>query len=71
LRAGAAFAGRHAVVVGGNPALAALEEDLLNAAAVETLIHGGEVFVVEDSILPARSPAAAMFRYTLGGGQEI
>lgn len=42
-----------------------LEEDLLNAAAVETLQHGGEVFFVDSAQLPDHAAAAALFRYSL------
>jgi hypothetical protein len=43
-----------------------IQEDLLNAAAMETLIQGGEVFLVDPEILPPQAPAAALFRYSLG-----
>jgi hypothetical protein len=43
-----------------------IQEDLLNAAAIETLIQGGEVFLVDPEILPPQAPAAALFRYSLG-----
>lgn len=39
------------------------EEDLLNAAALETLLHAGEVFVVPASKVPHGAPAAAVYRY--------
>ncbi|MBL8174928.1 MAG: hypothetical protein JNK48_09665 [Bryobacterales bacterium] len=45
-----------------------LEEDLLNCAATETLLHGGEVFLVEPELLPSQAPVAALFRYSLGPG---
>jgi hypothetical protein len=38
-------------------------EDLLNAAAVETLRTGGEVFVLPETSMPATEPAAAILRY--------
>ncbi|MBI3207874.1 MAG: hypothetical protein HYZ37_03115 [Candidatus Solibacter usitatus] len=41
-----------------------LKEDLLNAAAVEVLIHGGEVFDVSPAEIPANAPMAALFRYS-------
>lgn len=39
-----------------------LKEDLLNAAAFATIVHGGEVFPVDPSLLPDNSPIAAIFR---------
>ncbi|MBS1825981.1 MAG: hypothetical protein JST93_11715 [Acidobacteria bacterium] len=49
-----------------------LEEDLLNCAATETLLHGGEVFLVEPELLPSQAPVAGLFRYSLGpsAGEE-
>jgi hypothetical protein len=38
-------------------------EDLLNAAAVETIRHGGEVFVLPSDRMPASNPVAAILRY--------
>jgi len=38
-------------------------EDLLNAAALQTLRHGGRAFVLEESDMPVKSVAAAVFRY--------
>jgi len=38
-------------------------EDLLNRAAIETLLHGGEVFEVEKSELPPHVAAVATLRY--------
>lgn len=43
-------------------------EDLLNAAAVQTLSQGGEVFLVERSLLPEQACAAALFRYSTDPG---
>jgi len=40
-------------------------EELINAAAVETLRHGGRVHAVELTELPHQSPAAAVFRYPI------
>lgn len=42
-----------------------LQEDLLNAAAVTTLAHGGEVFEVDPTVLPDQAHAAALFRYSV------
>ncbi len=39
------------------------DDDLLDAAAVETLDHGGTIFPVAANDLPAQSPVAAIFRY--------
>ena len=39
------------------------DEDLLNIAAVQTLLHDGTVYVVRPEEMPDRKPAAAMFRY--------
>jgi len=38
-------------------------EDLINAAAVETIRHGGEVFALPPNEMPASSPVAAILRY--------
>jgi hypothetical protein len=43
-------------------------EDLLNAAAVETLRTGGEVFAIPGDRLPREVPIAAVLRY---GGLDI
>lgn len=39
------------------------DEDLLNAAAVQTILHSGQVFVVPPSKVPHGAPAIALFRY--------
>jgi len=41
----------------------AVTEDLVNAAVVETLHHGGDVFMLPKDHLPASHPAAAILRY--------
>jgi hypothetical protein len=38
-------------------------EDLVNAAAVETILHAGQVFVVPDAKMPNGTPLAAVFRF--------
>jgi hypothetical protein len=38
-------------------------EDLLNLAAMETLLNSGTVYAVEPDAVPAQSPIAAVFRY--------
>jgi hypothetical protein len=38
-------------------------QDLINLAAVETLLHGGTVYTVPPDQLPADRPAAALLRY--------
>jgi hypothetical protein len=38
-------------------------EDLLNAAALATLRHGGRAFVLDDADMPGNAPAAAFLRY--------
>jgi hypothetical protein len=38
-------------------------EDLLNLAAVQTILHGGEAFVIPQSAMPEKAPAAAIFRH--------
>lgn len=42
---------------------AAGSEDLLNRAAVETLMHGGQVFALPAEQVPLEGPAAALFRF--------
>lgn len=42
---------------------AAVEEDLLNAAAVQTILHSGQVFVVPANKVPHGAPAIALLRY--------
>lgn len=39
------------------------DEDLLDAAALQTLINGGVVYAVEPDNMPAPAPIAAVFRY--------
>jgi hypothetical protein len=39
------------------------DEDLLNFAAIHTLLNGGTVFAVEPEQVPAKSKVAAIFRY--------
>jgi hypothetical protein len=39
------------------------EEDLLNLAAVQTLVHGGTVYGVSSGSLPGGEPLGAVFRF--------
>lgn len=39
------------------------DEDLLNSAAIQTLLNGGEVYAVEPDEVPGTAPLAAVFRY--------
>jgi hypothetical protein len=39
------------------------DEDLLDLAAVQTLLHGGEVYALEPTEVPDGVPLAAVFRY--------
>ncbi|MBD1912958.1 hypothetical protein [Leptolyngbya sp. FACHB-16] len=39
------------------------DEDLLNAAAIQTIFHGGAVYAVEPEKVPDNTPVAAVFRY--------
>lgn len=39
------------------------DEDLLNAAAVQTILNGGTVYAVEPEKVPGNAPLAAVFRY--------
>lgn len=39
------------------------DEDLLNVAALQTLLHAGQVFVVPAKEVPHGAPAVAVFRY--------
>lgn len=39
------------------------DEDLLNAAGLQTILHGGHVFVVPASKVPDGAPAVAVLRY--------
>lgn len=39
------------------------DEDLLDLAATQTLLHGGAVYAVEQSGMPDEAPLAAVFRY--------
>jgi hypothetical protein len=39
------------------------DEDLLNAAAIQTLLNGGTVYAVEPEKVPDEAPLAAVFRY--------
>lgn len=38
------------------------DEDLLNAAAIQTLLNGGTVYAVEPEQVPDTAPLAAIFR---------
>jgi hypothetical protein len=44
-------------------AAAAAQEDLVNDAALQTILHAGQVFVGPNNRLPDGAPAAAIFRY--------
>jgi len=44
------------------------DEDLLNAAALETILHGGQVFVVPAKKTPDGADAAAVMRYSVKEG---
>jgi hypothetical protein len=39
------------------------DEDLINAAAVQTVLHAGDVHVLEDAEVPGGRPMAAVMRY--------
>lgn len=39
------------------------DEDLLNAAAVQTVLNGGTVYAMQPDQVPEQSPVAAVFRY--------
>ena len=39
------------------------DEDLLDLAATQTLLHGGAVYAVEQAQMPTGVPLAAVFRY--------
>lgn len=39
------------------------DEDLLDFAAINTLLNGGTAYVVEPEKVPSKAPAAAIFRY--------
>jgi len=39
------------------------DEDLLDLAATQTLLHGGLVYAIEQAQMPAEAPLAAVFRY--------
>jgi hypothetical protein len=39
------------------------DEDLLDSAAAQTLLHGGKVHAVEPAYMPGRQPLAALLRY--------
>lgn len=39
------------------------DEDLINDAAVQTILHAGQVFVVPNGKMPNGAPLAAIFRY--------
>lgn len=39
------------------------DEDLLNSAAIQTLLNGGTVYAVEPDKVPDNAPLAAVFRY--------
>lgn len=39
------------------------DEDLINATALQTLLHGGDVFVLPQDQVPGKSPMAAVLRW--------
>ncbi|MBD1938481.1 hypothetical protein [Microcoleus sp. FACHB-68] len=39
------------------------DDDLLNSAAIQTILNGGTVYAVEPEKVPAEAPLAAVFRY--------
>jgi len=39
------------------------EEDLVNDAAVQTILHAGQVYTVPNTKMPDGAPLAAVFRY--------
>jgi hypothetical protein len=39
------------------------DEDLLNAAAIQTIFHGGTVYALEPQEMPDEVSIAAVFRY--------
>ena len=39
------------------------DEDLLDRAALETMLNGGMVYAVKPEAMPADLPVAAVFRY--------
>jgi hypothetical protein len=43
------------------------DDDLLDLAAVQTLLHGGEVYALEPAKVPDGVPLAAVFRYSHSG----
>jgi hypothetical protein len=47
----------HAASEGGR------SEDLLNAAALQTVLHGGQAFALSREDMPEHAPAAAVLRY--------
>ncbi len=47
----------------GSQELRPWDEDLVNAAALQTIVHGGQVFVVPQSRIPESRPMAAIMRY--------
>jgi hypothetical protein len=50
-------------VVTIHPAHEAGDEDLIDLAAIQTLIHGGEIFAVSPDQMPANAPLAVILRY--------
>ncbi len=44
------------------------DEELINFAAMQTLLHGGVVFALEPEAMPARSEMAATFRFAMPVG---
>jgi hypothetical protein len=39
------------------------DDDLLDIAATQTLLHQGAVYAVEQTEMPDKTPVAAVFRY--------
>lgn len=49
--------------VKGRETGASSDEDLVNDAAVQTILHAGQVLVAPNSKMPNGSPVAAIFRF--------
>jgi hypothetical protein len=66
LAAGAVYAGDFHEEIGDSVNPFPVQEDLINAIAIETLSQGGELNIVPSEQLPAQAHVVALFRYSLG-----
>ncbi len=66
LASGGAYSGDFHEELGDSVNPFPVQEDLINAIAIETLAQGGELNIVPSDQLPVQAQVVALFRYSLG-----